>query len=277
MERRKLSRQTALARVDGKLGRKVRVLFDLRSHKSFITNKAANTLGLRPVKQETLGIKVFGKTEADFEVKDVVELSLASLSGGKSVRIECYTIDDIANIECVDISEVKQTYQHLKKVYFSDFCGCQRELQVDVLIGANFLWQFQEGESIRGGPKEAVSVKTTLGWKLSGPLRGGNLTNVSTSNANFVLSQAKHDKQRLEESVHWLWDPDILGIREKNRVHEYLKDNTSLQVNDTKVYLGRSGLVICHPIMIFLCIGLGITLRDIRKIPRHLKSIMRLF
>jgi len=147
----KVALQTALARVDGKLGSKVRVLFDTGSHKSFITNKAVNSLGLRPVKQETLGIKVFGKTEVDVEVKDVVELSLTSLSGGKSVRIQCYTIDDIANIECVNMSEVKQTYQHLKTVYFSDFCGSQRELQVDVLIGANFLWQFQEGESIRGG------------------------------------------------------------------------------------------------------------------------------
>ena len=223
----KVALQTALARVDGKLGSKVRVLFDTGSHKSFITNKAVNSLGLRPVKQETLGIKVFGKTEVDVEVKDVVELSLTSLSGGKSVRIQCYTIDDIANIECVNMSEVKQTYQHLKTVYFSDFCGSQRELQVDVLIGANFLWQFQEGESIRGGPEEPVAVKTTLGWTLSGPLRGGKLTNVSTSNVNFVLSQAKHDKHRLEESVHRLWDLDSLGIREKDEVHENLIDNIS--------------------------------------------------
>jgi len=59
-----------------------------------------------------------------------------------SVRIECYTIDDIANIGCVNMSQVKQTYQHLKKVHFSDFYGSQRELQVDVLIGATIPWHF---------------------------------------------------------------------------------------------------------------------------------------
>jgi len=84
----KVALQTALAKVDGKLGSKVRVLVDTGSHKSFITNKAVNSLELRPVKEETLGIKVLGKTEVDVKLKDVVDLSLTSLTGEKSVRIE---------------------------------------------------------------------------------------------------------------------------------------------------------------------------------------------
>ena len=131
----KLALQTALVRIDGKLGGKVKLLFDMGSRKSFNTNKAVISLGLRPVKQETLGINVFGKTVVDVEVMDVVELSYISLSGGKIARIECYTIDDNAHIECVNMSEVKQTYQHLKKVYFPDFFGQKIDLQVDVLIG----------------------------------------------------------------------------------------------------------------------------------------------
>ena len=59
-------------------------------------------------------------------------------------------------------------------------------LSIQILIGSDFIWQFQEGESLRGGPNEPVAVKTTLGWVLSGPLRGKHLNVLEEINVNFV-------------------------------------------------------------------------------------------
>ena len=80
-------------------------------------------------------------------MKEIVELSLASLHGRKSVRLECYIIDKIAHLECADISEDKQTYRNINQVYFSDFYHSQNKIEVDSLVGAKFLWEFQLGDS----------------------------------------------------------------------------------------------------------------------------------
>eukprot|EP00794_Sanderia_malayensis_P009578 gene9578-biopygen7910 len=55
--------QTALAVVNGNREKRVRVLFDTGSHKTFITSEACRQLGLEPVRSERLGIKAFGSKE----------------------------------------------------------------------------------------------------------------------------------------------------------------------------------------------------------------------
>ena len=55
--RNSVALQTALAKVNERKEKRVRVLFDTGSHKSFITARAVETLGLRPVSREKLAIK----------------------------------------------------------------------------------------------------------------------------------------------------------------------------------------------------------------------------
>ena len=69
-----------------------------------------------------------------------------------------------------------------------------------------------------------MAVKTTLGWVLSGPLKGNFTTD---ANVNFVVDSTKQEKMQIDEEVHKLWDLDSLGIREKNEVHEQLIDEIS--------------------------------------------------
>ena len=52
------------------------MLYDTGSQKTFITAKAVGRFGLRPVRKEKIGIKAFGRNEAEVEMRDVVELSL---------------------------------------------------------------------------------------------------------------------------------------------------------------------------------------------------------
>ena len=61
-------------------------------------------------------------------------------------------------------------------------------LEVDCLVGSDdWLWSFQEGEIIRGGPKEPVAVKTSLAWFLSGPLKGKTLDSNNFCNLNVCV------------------------------------------------------------------------------------------
>ena len=222
--------QTALAKVNEKEECKVRVLFDTGSHKSFVTAEAVCKLGLRPVRKENLGIRAFGQKEAESKERDVVEFSLSPLRGGKSTIISCFVVDDITCIVNVHPEQVKKQYKHLSSLWFADVSRQEERLTVQVLIGSDFIWQFQEGESIRGGPNEPVAVKTTLGWTLSGPLKGKGLTNSEPINVNFIPSVAEKVPANcdiLKCEVNKLWDLDTLGIKPQNEVHEKLIDNIS--------------------------------------------------
>ena len=139
--------QTALAKVNAKKESKVRVLFDTGSHRSFISAKVVSRLGLRLVRSEKLGIKPFGSVKAEYRMRDIVEILLYSLSGDKCVKVECFVVEDIANISNCHEEIAKKKYPHLNEIWFSDVCRTEDTLCVDVLIGSDSLWEFQEGET----------------------------------------------------------------------------------------------------------------------------------
>ena len=170
--------------------------------------------------RENLAIKAFGCNESEEKIRDVVEFSLSSLRGGKGVKMQCYVIKEITDIVDEHIEIVKKSYPHLQKVWFSDVARHQDTLSIDILIASDFFWNFQAGETIRGGPDEPVAVKTSLGWVLSGPLKGKKLSSVA--NVNFLPST---EKRKVEIDVDKLWNLDTLGIRPESEVQEFFVDN----------------------------------------------------
>ena len=215
--------QTALAKVNDKKGCNVRVLFDSGSHRSFISAKAVENLGLRPVRRENLSIKAFGCRETDDSMRDVVEFYLLPLMGEKRVKVSCYVVDNITSIANIHVEKVKKLYPHLHMIYFSDVSRFEDKLNIQILIGSDFQWEFMEGEEIRGGPHEPVAVKTTLGWVLSGPLKGEKFD--SSPQCSVNLLPCEPSAKGIEEQVNKLWDLDSLGIRPKDNVHEALLDD----------------------------------------------------
>ena len=58
----------------------------------------------------------------------------------------------------------------------ADSTNGQGELNIDLLVGADYNWQFMNGRVIRGGASDPVAVSTKLGFVLSGPVgKGGRL------------------------------------------------------------------------------------------------------
>ena len=142
--------------------------------------------------------------------------------------MQCFVVDEISSISNAHPEVVRENYPHLHDIWFSDICRHKERLQVDILIGSDNLWKFQESEIRRGGPNEPVAIKTTLGWVLSGPLKGKILNSTENVKVNFVpLSSfpAKSGKQKIEENVNRLWDLDTNGIRPENEVHAHVIDN----------------------------------------------------
>ena len=97
-------------------------------------------------------------------------------------------------------------------------------LEIDLLIGPDYLWSFQGGRTIRGEPDEPIAIETRLGWVLSGLLKGFcDDSQVSVHLVGHNVSR-NVDCRELEESARKLWDYKTIGIREDDEVHEALKD-----------------------------------------------------
>ena len=126
----KVALQTALVVVNGKREQKVMVLFDTGSHKTFITSAAVHSLGMEPVRQGYTGIKAFGSKEVDMACRDVVELTLGGVDGGRSVSIEAYIVDGISSIQNIHVELVRKDYAYLWNIWFSDVCRESNLLEV---------------------------------------------------------------------------------------------------------------------------------------------------
>ena len=223
--------QTALARVEGKEKSRVRVLYDSGSQKTFISAKVVNKLGLKPLREEMLAIKKFGESEPEVKKREVYEMILAPLKRNvEGVKVEAFVVDEISTIHNIHVERIKKDYAHLCNVYFSDVCRSEDILEIDVLIGSNYLWNFQLGEVIRGGQQEPVAVKTLLGWSLSGPVPSKNLCFNSDALVSLIIepTPARRDEiLDINKSLNRLWDLETVGIRIDNDIHQKVIDNIS--------------------------------------------------
>ena len=103
-------------------------------------------------------------------------------------------------------------YAYLQGFWFSDVNLKDEIVGIDLLIGADYLWSFQKGRTIRGEAGEPFAIKTCLGWVLSGPMKG--FRDDSQISVNLVSQFIPRESREL-------------GIREENEIHEALKDAIS--------------------------------------------------
>jgi hypothetical protein len=84
-------------------------------------------------------------------------------------------------------------------------------LEIELLIGADYLWLFQEGRTVRGKGDEPVAVQTKLGWVLSGPLKSSSEdddgpTSCAQVSVNLIGHVTSSKNRFLEAYVEKLWD-----------------------------------------------------------------------
>ena len=142
--------------------------------------------------------------------------------------MEAFLVDEICTISNIHVEEVKRNYEHLHNIYFSDISRSEDLLEIDISVGSNYLWCFQEGDIIRGGQHEPVAIKTVLSWVLAGPVGGKNFDYHSDSCVALAIEPtplSRHPVQDLNKSVHKLWDLETLGIRDNDGVHHKVIDD----------------------------------------------------
>ena len=200
------------------------MLFDSGSNKSFVTTSVKECINPKVKRKEWLQFTTFGNSPEQSALRDVVELELCSLTGGSVTKIEAYVVPVISDIKIVHVDSVKCNYSHLQVLWFSDADQGKSDLEIIVLIGADYLWQYQGVCVIRGRPDEPVAVQTSLGWVLSGPIKGR--LNDTLHGAGMVNTiRAEIQVGNVDSEIFKLWDLETIGIRPKDELSESFQDN----------------------------------------------------
>ena len=100
-------------------------------------------------------------------------------------------------------------------------CKHSEELDINLLIGADLLWQFRAGRIVRGRLCEPATVQIRLGLVLSGAMkcRYESQNREGVAQVKFI-TQNSATSERLENRSWTLWDLETLGIREVDDVQE---------------------------------------------------------
>ena len=157
--RNNVALQTAQAQIVGKGSSRVRVLFDTASHKSFVTSRVVKSFELETLRREWLTVNTYGRRATGSNLRDVVGTDLTPVGGGKVFRVEAYVVPEISRVHNEHLDIARRNYPHLAQIWLSDVCKSSEQLEIDLLIGADYLWSFQTGNVVRGEVNEQLQYR----------------------------------------------------------------------------------------------------------------------
>ena len=147
----------------------VRFLFDDGSMRSYMTEWLRNKLELPVCGTDICDVSGFGGHTTGAKQVDLVKLSVVS-NFGEPMIIEVVVVPVVCGpLPRQRPKAAKLNYPHLQNLVLSDYTDDPR-MEVDVLIGGDYYWDFITGKVIRGPERQTpVALETTIGWVLSGP------------------------------------------------------------------------------------------------------------
>lgn len=141
------------------------------------------------------------------------------MGGGLTLYVEGYSVPSICSpLSQQKIEFAETSYDHLSSLELANSSMGAAELQIDILIGSDFYWQFTTGETRRGRPGGPVAIGTHLGWVLSGPVHEPQQTPVESSvylNSTHMLrldTEEVQTKCPLKQELSRFWDLEALGV-----------------------------------------------------------------
>ena len=210
----------------------VRILLDSCSQKSYVTMRLRNKLGLPSIGNETVLIKTFGNNEASLKKCDIVQFAL-ECQDQLTVFVNAYEVDLICGpITNQTVAVAQQSYPHLQGLPLADCSHGDEELEVDIMIGADYYWSIVQNHVVRGEPHGPVAVRTRLGYVLSGPVNVPGASQQTSVNVSYTMKTEscivkEHldpEDVSLKEELGRFWDYETLGIKGKEEEDEFYEN-----------------------------------------------------
>ena len=124
-----------------------------------------------------------------------------------------------------NIAFAKQTFSHLRNIKLADDSKSDTPIDIDILIGSDYYWEFIEGKTIkRGNPGEPVAISSKLGFVINGEIpKKLNSTSVLSTH----VLKADIEMNSTEKAFEKFWDIESLGIHDvdKNKETDHVIKN----------------------------------------------------
>ena len=134
-------------------------------------------------------------------------------------------------LQSIDLHQ--RQYSHLQSLKLADEITHSSDLNIDLLICADYYWLLVIGEVVRSHSSSSpVALSTKIGYVLSGPVQATSYANDSTVNLSgtHVLKVTSEVVQEniLEREIKAFWDLESFGIKlnEPAVYDKFLKDIT---------------------------------------------------
>ena len=214
-----------------------RIVFDSCSQKSYMSNRLKNSLELQPVNKQSLLVKTFGNDSPKLMSCDLVQVSITAVDG-LEVYVNAFSVPFICSpISNHAVEVAVEKYAHLSGLDLADSSGPSDEAEIDILIGADFYWNFISNESRRGDESGPVALLTRLGWVLSGPIdvkceEASSTTNLAATHVLRIDANPVQEElnSNMTEQLKKFWDLESVGIRD-NETSVYDKFVEEIQFN----------------------------------------------
>ena len=73
--------------------------------------------------------------------------------------IEAYVVPEISSIQNGHVELARNEYPHLKDLWFSDVCKAQEEIEIDILVGAHYLWNSRKSAPSEESPMSQLRCR----------------------------------------------------------------------------------------------------------------------
>ena len=196
----------------------VRVILDSCSQKTYITTRLRDRLNLPTVNTRKVLIKEFGNVKGTMQTCDTVQLAV-KCADNLTVYINAFVVPLICSpISNQVIDLAKDIYPHLKNLPLADSGDGLTDMEIDVMIGADFMHCFTLDHVIRGEqPLSPVAILTRFGFVLSGPVQipAQNVCSSNFTVAHVLKTSAVviETESKLSEELKHFWDYENLGVK----------------------------------------------------------------
>ena len=215
--------------------RKLRIVLDNGSQRSYLTQLAKDALRLQAIDQQRLAIAAFGSKRGDPQPCDLVRATVRT-TDGQHTSIDLFVVPHICEpLVGQPLDKCLKLYPHLRGLRLADDPADETR-GIDMLVGSDFYWRFVTGEVLRGeeGP---VAIQTTLGWILSGPVEfpgiqdpAVSLVATHTLNADGIVTN-----KMLDATLRSFWELESMGVNTDETAHPALdRFTSSIRMKDNR-------------------------------------------
>ncbi|XP_066914225.1 uncharacterized protein [Clytia hemisphaerica] len=196
------------------------------------THIGRRKLNLKQIGKKKLCIQSFGNNKT-VKTLPLVEFNVKTSKG--QVPVQAYVSEISQPVSRQNTVECQKLFEHLKGLKLAD-PNHEKAIDIDILIGSNFYWDFIHTEgAVTGKSGQPIALSSSLGYVLSGP---ADLKEKISSGIFFshVLKAVISENDRLSETVDKFWDLESLGIKCENfdtEKREFVKEcENSLKFNE---------------------------------------------